>query len=352
MAGRLIREAQGVKCQGPALIPQVLAPEFPALGVSCSLDMDNRVLLLSVFGSADKLPPIRFGQSCLMPSLLSAAYVSACRDSSPADLYVFSTGPLLTRLLTMGQILCFKPPPRWAASGRVSPLLPPPSSLLPPCSLRPSASHLNQNSPVMLAHTLFLCRSGSAANKCRPSTCLVPTFIWPYEIGDTDTDCRSAQMGHLRIHGSLPCYITGAVPVLTSLCCALMEQQVVSVSLISLSGCVMAGCALMDLGEKETWVSHKSHAHTPVPCPALAHDPAVMSVYPHPLRFCLISFALMEPYRSGCTDFSTTRLTVSHHDGYCLTDSWPADLNRDLITRLSQQRQDEAVGKDQTWGVL
>lgn len=31
-------------------------------------------------------------------------------------------------------------------------------------------------------------------------------------------------------------------------------KQVVSISLISLSGCVMAGCALVDLGEKETWV--------------------------------------------------------------------------------------------------
>lgn len=29
------------------LIPQVLAPEFLPLGVSCSLDLDNRVLLLS-----------------------------------------------------------------------------------------------------------------------------------------------------------------------------------------------------------------------------------------------------------------------------------------------------------------
>lgn len=31
-------------------------------------------------------------------------------------------------------------------------------------------------------------------------------------------------------------------------------KQVVSILLISLSGCVMAGCALVDLGEKETWV--------------------------------------------------------------------------------------------------
>lgn len=59
---------------------------------------------------------------------------------------------------------------------------------------------------------------------------------------------------------------------------------------------------------------------------------------PRPLRFCLISFALMEPYRSSRTDFSSTRLTVTRHDGYCLTDSWPADLNWDLITRLNSYR--------------
>ncbi|ROL49510.1 hypothetical protein DPX16_15836 [Anabarilius grahami] len=67
------------------------------------------------------------------------------------------------------------------------------------------------------------------------------------------------------------------------------------------------------------------------------------SVFGSADRLHPISFALMEPYRSGCTDFSTTRLTVTHHDGYCLTDSWPADLNRDLITRADDRHQDLQV---------
>jgi len=38
-------------------------------------------------------------------------------------------------------------------------------------------------------------------------------------------------------------------------------KQLVSISLISLSGCVMASCALVDLGEKEIWVrSNLVHA--------------------------------------------------------------------------------------------
>lgn len=31
-------------------------------------------------------------------------------------------------------------------------------------------------------------------------------------------------------------------------------KQVVSISLINLSGCAMAGCAFVDLGEKVSWV--------------------------------------------------------------------------------------------------